>query len=51
MTKNDQEVISIVDEADSDATVVPENYDITSFGADYDVEGLVKRLKCTGEGY
>lgn len=34
-----------VDDADSDDTVVPEKYDITSFGADYDVEGLVRRLQ------
>ena len=44
MKKNGQEDVHIVDDSDSDATVVPENYDITSFGADYDVEGCVKRL-------
>lgn len=34
-----------IDEANSDTTVPPEKYDITSFGADYDVEGLVRRLQ------
>jgi len=34
----------VVDDADSDDEVSVERYDITSFGADYDVEGLVKRL-------
>lgn len=34
-----------IDDADTDDTVVPEKYDITSFGADYDVEGLVRRLQ------
>jgi len=33
-----------IDDANSDDTVAPEKYDITSFGADYDVEGLVRRL-------
>jgi uncharacterized protein with ParB-like and HNH nuclease domain len=33
------------DEAAHDSTVVPVQYNITSFGADYDVEGLVKRLR------
>ena len=36
---------NITDDADLDDSVVPERYDITSFGADYDVDGLVKRLK------
>jgi hypothetical protein len=35
----------IEDEAAIDDTVAVERYDITSFGADYDVEGLVKRLE------
>src|SRR5438045_702599 len=35
----------VLDEAASDATVPPIRYEITSFGADYDVDGLVKRLK------
>lgn len=34
----------IVDEAVSDETVPPERYDISSFGADYDVDGLVRRV-------
>ena len=36
--------IPVVDEAEKDDTVAPVKYDITSFGADYDVEGLVNRL-------
>jgi len=37
---------TVDDEADqdSDSAVVPLQYDISSYGADYDVEGLVKRL-------
>jgi hypothetical protein len=38
------EVDDVVDEAATDDSVVPARYDITSFGADYDVEGLVRRL-------
>lgn len=34
----------IIDEASLDDTVVPERYDISSYGADYDVDGLVRRL-------
>jgi hypothetical protein len=34
----------VQDEAAEDDRVVPVQYDITSYGADYDVEGLVKRL-------
>jgi hypothetical protein len=34
----------VADDAETDDTVAIERYDITSFGADYDVEGLVKRL-------
>ena len=41
----DEEINYVEDEADRDATIVPERYDITSFGADFDVEGLVKRIK------
>lgn len=37
--------IKIVDDAIKDDTVIKEYYEITSFGADYDIEGLVKRLK------
>jgi hypothetical protein len=35
---------AVADDAAFDDTVAIERYDITSFGADYDVEGLVKRL-------
>jgi hypothetical protein len=35
----------IIDDAALDDTVIPEPYNITSYGADYDVEGLVRRLK------
>jgi len=35
---------AVVDEAARDTTLIPLQYDITSYGADYDVEGLVKRL-------
>jgi hypothetical protein len=34
----------VIDETEHDDTVAPVKYEITSFGADYDVEGLVKRL-------
>ena len=34
----------VQDDSDVDETVPIEGYDITSFGADYDVEGLVKRI-------
>jgi hypothetical protein len=36
---------NVNDEAASDDTVIPEPYDITSYGADYDVEGIVRRLQ------
>lgn len=36
---------TVVDNATKDSTTVPIQYDITSFGADYDVDGLVKRLR------
>ena len=35
----------VQDQAVQDQTVAKVKYDITSFGADYDVEGLVKRLE------
>ena len=34
----------IHDEADTDDTVLPQKYDITSYGIDFDVRGLVQRL-------
>jgi len=40
-----QEESIVVDEAAQDKTVSPIQYDITSYGADYDVEGLVNRLR------
>jgi len=36
---------NVLDEAENDESVVFERYDITSYGADYDVDGLVKRIK------
>ena len=36
---------SIVDPASSDETVPPIRYNISSYGADFDVRGLVQRLK------
>ncbi len=36
---------TVEDEAAKDSTVAPVQYDISSYGADYDVEGLVNRLK------
>ena len=41
INSQDEEVL---DEADLDESVTPERYDITSYGADYDVEGLVRRM-------
>lgn len=35
----------VIDDAALDDTVIPEPYDITSYGADYDVEGVVRRLR------
>jgi len=35
----------VEDEAGTDSTVAPLCYDITSYGADYDLEGIVKRLE------
>lgn len=34
----------VEDEAADESTVAPVQYDISSYGADYDVEGLVKRI-------
>lgn len=36
---------NVVDESTQDKTISPIQYDITSYGADYDVEGLVNRLR------
>ena len=35
---------NIDDESDADVAVIPLRYDITSFGIDFDIEGLVRRL-------
>jgi hypothetical protein len=35
---------SVEDEASEEEEVAPQTYEISSYGADYDVEGLVKRL-------
>jgi len=42
----EQQIDPVEDEAATDDTVAIESYAISSFGADYDVEGLVKRLNC-----
>ena len=34
----------VVDESENDDTVTPTRYEITSFGADFDVAGLIKRM-------
>jgi uncharacterized protein with ParB-like and HNH nuclease domain len=44
LRENEESRDWVADEAENDETVPVERYDITSFGADYDVEGLVKRL-------
>ncbi len=43
--KRVQKEDKVVDEAELDETVMPVLYRITSFGADYDADGLVKRLQ------
>ncbi len=40
-----QALDNVEDEAEKDDTVTPVKYEITSFGADYDAEGLVKRMQ------
>jgi hypothetical protein len=40
-----EEKKNVVDEASKDDTVIPERYDIASYGADFDVDGVVKRLR------
>src|SRR5207248_1649368 len=39
------EETQVLDDAAEEPTVAPIQYDISSFGADYDVEGLVRRLE------
>lgn len=36
---------NVLDEASRDDSSVPQTYDITSYGGDFDVDGLVKRLR------
>lgn len=40
-----QESANVLDEAESDDSSTPNTYNISSYGADYDVDGLVKRLR------
>jgi uncharacterized protein with ParB-like and HNH nuclease domain len=40
-----RESSQVVDDATDDPVVAPVQYDIASYGADYDVEGLVKRMR------
>jgi uncharacterized protein with ParB-like and HNH nuclease domain len=35
----------VVDNAETDTTIASVRYDITSYGVDYDVEGIVKRIQ------
>lgn len=35
----------VVDDAEGDDSSVPQTYNISSYGADYDVDGLVKRMR------
>ena len=43
--EREQAIDGVEDEAAKDDAVIPVRYEITSFGADYDAEGLVKRLQ------
>lgn len=43
--EREQALDNVEDEAEKDDSVIPVQYEITSFGADYDAEGLVKRLQ------
>lgn len=43
--RNAEDMVPVNDDADSDDLGLPEKYEITSFGADYDVDGLVKRIR------
>jgi uncharacterized protein with ParB-like and HNH nuclease domain len=43
--EREQALDNVEDEAEKDERVSPVQYEITSFGADYDAEGLVKRLQ------
>ena len=48
--RNYNEAVEVDDDAASDTSVAVENYAISSFGIDFDVEGLVRRLR-KGEVY
>ena len=41
----EEDAVQVTDESERDQTVPSARYEITSYGADYDVEGLVKRIK------
>lgn len=41
----DSEEIQVIDDAADETIIPPIQYDISSYGADYDVEGIVKRLE------
>jgi len=40
-----QDAVTVIDEAETDDASTPNTYNISSYGADYDVDGLVKRLR------
>jgi len=42
---SNQAADDVIDDAAQDDTVIPEPYNITSFGADFDVEGIVRRMR------
>ena len=44
-TNDNNEIFEVLDESENDQTVPSARYEITSYGADYDVDGLVKRIK------
>lgn len=41
----EEEQKNVLDEAGADETSAPQTYNISSYGADFDVDGLVKRMK------
>ena len=43
--EREQALDNVEDEAEKDDSIIPVQYEITSFGADYDAEGLVRRLQ------
>ena len=44
-SKDSELDLPVIDDTENDDTIAPVQYEITSFGADYDAEGLVKRLQ------